>query len=258
MIKDIRNDSAKYYDIGRRDPPNDIPFYKDLIPSPNVSILELGCGTGRVTIPLSENCKFIYGIDISPTMLDICRQKINDLNIPKTKLQIAVGDITKFKLDRKYDFIIAPYRVLQNIEKDEDVDGLFHCIRKHLAPKGTCILNVFKPFRPPELLCKEWVNNRETFCWEAPYKNGKVVCYDCRSRMDKENLILYPDLIYRYYENEKLQEEIVLNIVMRCYYPDTFENLILKHNFKIVNKWGGYQGETYGQGNELVIQFCEK
>ena len=56
-----------------------------------------------------------------------------------------------------------------------------------------------------------------------------------------------------------MQEEAVLNLVMRCYYPDEFEKLIVTHGFDIVNRWGGYRGELYGKiGSELVIQFAER
>ena len=44
---------------------------------------------------------------------------------------------------------------------------------------------------------------------------------------------------------------------MRCYYPDEFEQLITGHGFEIVHRWGGYAGEIYGEGPELVIEFRE-
>ena len=73
--------------------------------------------------------------------------------------------------------------------------------------------------------------------------------------MDPERMVLYPELIYRSYRGNDLVEEAVLKIVMRCYYPEEFEELILKHGFKILNRWGGYSGEPYGEGSELVLEF---
>lgn len=75
--------------------------------------------------------------------------------------------------------------------------------------------------------------------------------------MDCDRLILYPELIYRRYEEDEVKDEVALKIVMRCYYPVEFEKLIIDHGFRIVNRWGGYAGEPYGQGPELVIQFTE-
>ena len=64
-----------------------------------------------------------------------------------------------------------------------------------------------------------------------------------------------PNLIYRRYHGDDLIEEVTLEILMRCYYPDEFEEVIVKHGFEIINRWGGYSGESYGVGPELVIQF---
>ena len=73
--------------------------------------------------------------------------------------------------------------------------------------------------------------------------------------MNAERFILYPEIIYRYYEGEELHDETVLKIAMRCYYPEQFEQRILDHGFQIINRWGGYQGEAYGEGPELILQF---
>lgn len=254
MIIDIRTEAAKYYD-SNPNRPDDIPFYISLIPSRHATVLELGCGTGRVTLPLVQYCKYIHGIDLSQAMLSICEKKLLKANIPPSRARVELGDITDFNPDQVFDFIIAPFRVLQNLETDVEVDGLFHCIRKYLAPYGTCVLNVFNPNRDPATLRQEWCTDAEKFNWEMPIEGGSIKCYDRRPRMDKEKLILYPELIYRRYEGDVMKEETILKLVMRCYYPDEFEQLIAAHDFNVVNRWGGYQGEAYGEGPELIIQF---
>jgi SAM-dependent methyltransferase len=256
MKIDIRAEAAKYYDKNP-DFPNDIPFYQKLIPSPDCSILELGCGTGRVTLELVPLCQYIQGIDLSPAMISVFREKLAKAKIPLTKVQIVQGDISDFDLNKTFDFIIAPFRVLQNLETDQEVDGLFRCIRRHLSPSGTCILNTFRPFGEPEEIRKFWSTSEEKLKWTIPVEGGRFDCYDRRAGIDVERLILYPELIYRRYVGENLAEEKALKIVMRCYYPETFERLITEHGFAIHNRWGGYDGESYGQGPELILQFGE-
>lgn len=254
MNIDIRAAAAKFYDYNP-ETPVDIRFYRDLIPSADASVLELGCGTGRVTLPMADYCRYIHGIDLSPAMISICQEKLSKAKISSDKAQVELGDITHFALGRTFDLIIAPFRVLQNLETDAEVDGLFRCIRAHLSPGGTCVLNVFRPNYEPEALRQQWVSHEEKLNWEAWIGGKKLVCLDRRPRMDKDKLILYPELIYRLYEDDNLIEEAVLQLLMRCYYPATFERLILDHGFNILNKWGGYAGEIYGDGTELVIQF---
>lgn len=257
MGLDLRAEAARFYDQNP-DLPDDVPFYVDLIGSEQATVLELGCGTGRVTLPLTQHCDYIHGIDLSPAMISICRRKLAEAGIPPGKARVEVGDITDFDLGRTFDLIIAPFRVLQNLETDTEVDGLFRCMPKHLAPGGTCILNVFNPDWDAETMRREWCTDVEALAWEMPIEGGKLACYERRPRMDKKNLVLYPELIYRRYEGEILQEEAVLKLVMRCYYPDEFEKLIITRGFDIFDRWGGYQGEPYGEGSELVIQFAER
>jgi len=255
---DIRAEAAKYYDF-QKIPYNDIPFYIERVPSPYASILELGCGTGRVLVPLANYCDFIHGLEISEAMLNICQRKLEKENIPRSKVRVEVADITDFRLGRKFDFIIAPYRVFQNLETDEQVDGFFKCIREHLAADGSCILNVFKPLRSREALIKEWTGcEGENLYSDIVVEGKRVTAHERRLGIDKEKCVIYPALIYRLYDGDVLEDEQVLEIAMRCYWPDEFEKLIAEHGFEIINRWGGYENELYGQGDELVIQFRER
>ena len=257
MNIDIRYEAARYYDYCPVTP-HDLPFYIQHLPSPQAKVLELGCGTGRVTIPLSQQCALVHGFDLSEAMISICREKLQQENIPPAKVKVEVGDITDLDLGQKYDLIIAPYRVFQNLETDDEVNGLFDSVRRHLAPQGSCILNIFNPKWDRETLGRRWSSEEEDLDWEVMVEGGRVACYDRRVRMDKEKMILYPELIYRRYENEVAVDEAILKIVMRCYYPQEFETLIEAHDFDIMNRWGGYAGEAYGEGSELVIQFRDK
>jgi SAM-dependent methyltransferase len=256
MKIDIRAEAAKYYDF-LKPAFDDVSFYKKHTPSHKSSILELGCGTGRVLIPLAEECGYIHGIDGSPAMLDVCKAKMKNAGLPDTKAKVEVSDITNFDLGRTFDLIIAPFRVIQNLETNEQLDGLFDCIRNHLSPEGTCILNAFKPYKDPDGLQKEWDNPDEIFLEEIPIEEGALMIFERRPRMNKEMVIIYPELIIRKYENDKMVDEAIMKICMRCFYPEEFEKIITSHGFTIIDKWGGYSNEKYGEGPELVVQFVK-
>lgn len=250
---DPREHSAEYYDLNP-EVPNDIPFYVARIGSSKPRVLELGCGTGRVLLPLTKHCEYIHGIDQSEAMLRICRDKLAARKVSSDRAYVQLDDITNFDLGRKFELVIAPFRVLQNLESDHQLEGLFSCIRRHLLPEGKCILNVFNPNRSREGMKLDWRRDEESFQWQVIRNDRRFTCHERRPRLDPEKLILYPELIYRTFKGEALIDETVLKISMRCHYPDELEALIKSQGFAITNRWGGYSGESYGEGPELIIE----
>lgn len=172
-------------------------------------------------------------------------------------MQLTLGDITHFELRRRFDLIIAPFRVLQNLETESDVHGLMGCIRDHLEESGSAILNAFPPNRPPDEMRRAWCEPGERQDGEKPLADGtRLVWTHRRVRLNPDPLIVYPELIYRRLSaTGELLEESVLPIAMRCWYPTDLERLVVDHGFRVVERWGGHEGEAWGSGPELVIQF---
>lgn len=233
--QDPRAQAARYYDFIPT-APDDLAFYQGRIPSPEASVLELGCGTGRVLVPLSQSCDYIQGVDSSAAMLAICRRKLTEAGIPASKAKLELGDITSLDLGRRFDLITAPWRVLQNLEKNAEVDGLFRTIRRHLKPGGRCILNAFKPGSDKETLRREWCQPVETFWCEVPMEGHRAAFYEHRRSMDRERMVIYPDLIFREYDGDRMIDQAVLGICMRCYYPDEFVQLVTGHAFEVAGQ----------------------
>ena len=255
MAIDIPAGSARYYDL-LPVPFNDVPFYVAQASSPETSVLELGCGTGRVLVPLADCCGYIHGLDISEAMLSLCRGKLKEARIDADKACVEAADITDFALDRRFDLIIAPYRVFQNLDTDEQVHGFFNCVRAHLSPAGSCILNAFNPW-PRDKIVASYSVGDEVSCCEVPCDGGRITWHERRRKMSTSPFVIYPEIIIRRYEDEVLVDEVVWRIPMRCYYPGEFESVVVEHGFEIINRWGGYANEPYGEGPELVIQFVD-
>ena len=101
MMKEHRDYNAEYYDAFTKQVA-DIEFYSNFLNN-NTDVLELGCGTGRVSLALSEEAKSFVGIDISKAMIAEARKKC-----AKSNVEFILGDITNLSLKRKFDFVIAP------------------------------------------------------------------------------------------------------------------------------------------------------
>ena len=238
---------AEYYDAftGAL---NDIAFYLGFVDS-DTEVLELGCGTGRVTAALLPQVQSIVGVDLSRSMLQRASDKLGSADI------CIHGDITNLHLGRQFDLIIAPFRVLQSLEHQSQVEGLFRVIADHLKPNGLAILNVFHPNLSKKDMPLHWCQE-ERVCGEALLSEGDLVTLsDRKAKLDADRQILYPDLIYRRYRGDQLIDEHIQPICMRYYYPQEFTTLIEKQGFAVEEKWGGYLGEKYGEGGELIISF---
>jgi SAM-dependent methyltransferase len=237
---------------------DDMPFYLAQLPSPEARVLELGCGTGRVLIPLAAHCRLIVGVDASEAMLAVCREKLQAAGIPEDRARVLVGDISDLELGETFDYIIAPFRVMQLLITDAALDGLFYTIDRHLAPGGTCILNAFRPFLERERFLNRWVNEKEILDYAAAVEGGRLTRHHACRRLQADPLVIFPEFIFRRYEGDRLVEETVEPLSMRCFYAEEFTALIEGHGFRITECWGGYAGEAYGEGPELVVAFTRE
>lgn len=187
-------------------------------------------------------------------MLKSCKEKVAIAGLTNT--QNFKGDITNLNLCEKFNLVIAPYRVLQALETDEEVHGFFETISKHMDLPGRGIVNVFKPRLSAEEMRSNWCQPGEFINQEINLEDGSRLVYsDRRQKIDKDKLVIYPDMIYRRYKDDVLVEEVIHPIKMRCYYPNEFKQLITNMGFTILKTWGGYNNEKYGVGPELVIEF---
>ncbi len=253
---DPRQPVALYYDLCPVFPA-DIPFYLEQVPRPHGTILELGCGTGRVSVALAPHVAFLHGVDVSEAMLDRCRHRLQEAGFGPSKATTTLGDITQLRLEQRFDFIIAPYRVFQNLITETDVAGFFATVRSHLAVGGQCILNTFRPRMDAESIVNNWSSGGESLDWEAPLEDGHVACYVRRSGVTPNPLVIHPELIYRKYRGTTLIDEAVLEIAMRCWYPEELLARVRSEGFAVGATWGGYAGEVFGIGEELVVKFAD-
>src|SRR5947207_10848675 len=123
----------------------DVAFYRSAARDFGDPILELGCGTGRITMALAEAGKRITGLDLSGRMLERAVKKRAALRgEARERLHLMQGDMARFDLGEKFRLVIIPFRPFQHLlEVRQQVDCL-DCARKHLRPGGRLILDVFQ------------------------------------------------------------------------------------------------------------------
>ncbi len=122
----------------------DIPFYIDEARSAGGSVLELGCGTARVAIPIAQAGIEIVGLDSSPAMLEVARRKAE--KAPGARgLRLVEADMRDFSLDEVFDLVTIPFRGFLSLLSVEDQVQTLANVRTHLAPGGKLAFNIFVP-----------------------------------------------------------------------------------------------------------------
>ena len=131
----------------------DIPFYVQEAVRSRGPVLELGCGTGRVTLPIAQAGIDIVGLDNSDAMLAKARGKAVLLKEGDGSMDLRMGDMRDFSLDRTFPLVIIPFRGFLALLSVEDQVRCLTAIREHLEPDGRLIFNIFVP--DPQMLVED-------------------------------------------------------------------------------------------------------
>jgi SAM-dependent methyltransferase len=139
------DDYAPFYDwenartLGRRD----VPFWRRLAAGAGGRVLELGCGTGRVTLPLAKAGVPLVGIDRSAAMLARARRRVRRSRLRATP-QLVRGDVrqlpflvTDVRARGGFAMVIAPYGLLQSLTRERDLQAALREVYRVLRPGGT-------------------------------------------------------------------------------------------------------------------------
>ncbi len=136
---------AEYVHIG-----GDIPYYEKVAQESQGKILELACGTGRLTFPMMEAGARVHGVDLSPGMLARAQAKREDLPPSKRmRLTFQQGDMRSVRLGEKYGAVVLAFNTLMHMTEDDDLLATLQTARAHLEPQGLFHLDLHTPF--PEI-----------------------------------------------------------------------------------------------------------
>lgn len=130
----------------------DIPYYEKVARETNGPLLELACGTGRLTFPMSATGATVHGIDIAPGMIARAQQKLASLTPgAQSRLSFEVADMRSARLGREFAAVVLAFNTLMHMTEDDDLVGALTTAHEHLAPGGLFHLDIHTPFpRLPE------------------------------------------------------------------------------------------------------------
>lgn len=234
----------------------DVVFYRDAAREFGDPILELGCGTGRITMALAEVGRRITGLDLSERMLERAVKKRAELPVDaRARVQLVQGDMARFDLREKFRLVIIPFRPFQHLLEVQQQMDCLDCVRKHLAPGGRLILDVFQT--DAERM-HDPVHLRETPITQYKTADGREVEIRERTtafhRAEQRNGV---EMIFSVKHKDGRQERLVFAWTLRYFFRYEVEHLLGRCGFRVAALYGNFDRSALADASTEMIYVAE-
>ncbi len=250
---------AGYYDLFYS-PTKDIDFWLDVAQEMGSPILELGCGTGRLILPLAEAGYTVYGLDVSTKMLDTARKKQEKQPDISENVTLTLGDMRDFSLPCKFNLIIAAVSAWWELHTPEDRLKAAQSALNHLKEDGSLIIDKalytkkdlqgyrFKILRHIGTIALE--SDQSLSCFEADTFDEKATTHNRKK-------IFFLDRVSASGQIERQVFQFVFSYIP----PDQMLEELEQIGFREITMYGGYDRRPFdmsSESNERQIFVCKK
>lgn len=225
----------------------DLPFYKRWLPkNKNARILELCCGTGRLTLPIAKDGYDISGVDYTSSMIEEAKAKALKEGLD---VEFIEADIRTLDLPEKYDLVFIPFNSIHHLYKNEDLFKAFKAAKNHLKEGGLFLLDCFNP--NIQFIVEGEKEQKQIA--EYTTKDGREVLI--KQVMRYENTTQINRIEWHYYINGAFDS--IQNLDMRLFFPQELDAYLKWNGFTIIQKFGGFEEEAFGDHSEKQIFVCQ-
>jgi SAM-dependent methyltransferase len=228
-----------------RDRP-DVAFFVEEARGAGGTVLEVGCGTGRVLIPTARAGVEIVGLDLSSHMLQVCRDRVaREPEEVRSRVRLVQADMRSFGLARTFALITLPFRPFQHLTTVEDQLSCLASIHRHLESGGRLVLDLFNPSL--EALVQDNLGREAGEEPEFTTPDGRRVTRWHRivSR-DGFHQVNQVELIYYVTHPDGRKERLVHAFPMRYLFRYEAEHLLVRSGFEVEALYADYDRSPYG------------
>jgi SAM-dependent methyltransferase len=232
-----------YYTKTYRGRLDDVRYYVDLAARRGGPVLELGCGNGRIAIPLARAGVEVTGVDLSAPMLADLRARLADEPVAvRSRVAVRRGDMRSVRVRKRFPLVFCPFNAALHLYERRDVERFLATVSAHLAPGGELVFDVSMP-EPSELARKPARAYRApSFVYPgADGAKGERVRYTERFDYDKLRQVLF---VAMEFEPESGADSWMTPLAHRQFYPRELEALLHYNGFAITKLAGDFDGSA--------------
>ncbi|MFZ0461488.1 MAG: class I SAM-dependent methyltransferase [Candidatus Acidiferrales bacterium] len=222
------------------------------------SILELGCGTGRVLAPLAKDGHKICGLDLSAAMLEQCRKRLEAESAEvKSRVHLVEANMAGFNLGEKFRLIIIPFRPFQHLLDVEEQLACLRSVHAHLENGGRLIVDFFQT-DAQRMHDAKFLEERET--------DRDLHLPDGRRLGVTERIVAYHrarqvndcELAYYITHPDGRNEKIVHAFHMRYFFRYEVEHLLARCGFRVASLYGNFDRSVLTDDSPEMLFIAEK
>jgi ubiquinone/menaquinone biosynthesis C-methylase UbiE len=234
-----------------------VAFYRSLAQETGGPVLEIACGTGRVTIPIAQLGIAITGLDIVPGMLDQARSKSIGLSS-----RWIEGDARSFNLQERFRLIFLTGNAFQAFLTNAEQAAVLQRVHTHLHNEGVFAFETRNPLlpntkTPAGFFVALETNNQEQHWPSFINANGFEVCVSTTQVYDHVTQIVHLTSYKRWREGEKEHTKIA-RTALRYTFPQELAALLHYNGFTDIRQYGDWNREPLTATSPSIISVCRK
>ena len=243
-------DDAALYDRIVAPPAESLDFYLAEARAASGDVLELACGTGRLTVPialaLAHEDRRVTGLDLAPAMLEAARRKAA---VAGVTVELTTGDMRHFALGRRFGMIFVAFNSLLHLTSNDALSACFTRVRAHLTPGGTFAFDIFNP--SIRMLARA-PHERATVMRIPDAELGEIHVeamsdYDAATQVNRGAYIL---------SAPGRPEYLRAPVHLRSIFPQELPMLLAANELELVARYGDFEREPFTSESPRQVCLC--
>ena len=247
---------ARFYDLEHADISDDVRMYVHLAQQHGSPILEVGCGTGRVLLPLVRAGYTVTGVDSSPAMMERARAKLAvEPAAVRGRALLRQADIRDSALGGGFRLAILAINTFMHLTTRADQLRALGAIHRELADAGKLVIDVNSPYlfllagaAEPLMLHRRLVDP----------ETGRPILKLITARFDHANQVQHLTLIYDETDDNGCVHRTLMEIPLRYVFRFEMELLLERAGFSVDAVYGSTEMDPYEDECEKMIFLASK
>ena len=247
---------ARYYDLTHDRLTADIGLILSLAARLPTPVVELGCGTGRLLLPLARARHTVLGVDNSAAMLARARSRLaQEPAEVAQRVTLLAADMVHLELPRRAGLVIIPYNTLLHLEPLRHLPAVLKHVRRHLLPQGQLFIDLPNPFfiaatpDEPLLALENVVTDPES---------GELILQQAASRVDTHRQIL--EITWIYDRSPATGGPVTRDVIPMTYhylFPHEVQRQLGAAGLQQVGQYGSYSLAPFDEESERLLIVAE-